>query len=62
MLTARSPGVRQTSGDFMINPKTFPEIMIILEFLAALVYGFDGDIRRTIYWLAAAVITITVTF
>jgi hypothetical protein len=41
--------------------KLFPVILIILDFGAAIVYFTSGDIRRGIYWLAAAVLTITVT-
>lgn len=40
----------------------FPMSLIILDIGAALVYGINGDIRKVIYWLAAAVLTITVTF
>jgi hypothetical protein len=46
----------------MINPKIFPTIMIILDILAAISYGYNGNIRQTIYWFAAAAITIVVTF
>lgn len=42
--------------------KLFPSILILLDFLAAAVYLWDGDYRRTVYWLAACVLTITVTF
>lgn len=45
-----------------MNPKIFPVIMIVLDVWAALAYCFDGDLRRAVYWLAAAVLTITVTF
>jgi hypothetical protein len=42
--------------------KVFPTILIILDVLAAIVYGCHGDIRRCVYWMAAAVLTATVTF
>jgi len=45
-----------------IDPRIFPSILIVLDVLAAIVYGFHGDIRKTIYWLSAAVLTIVVTF
>lgn len=32
------------------------------ELIAAGVYGFGGNIRMTIYWFAAAVLNIVVTF
>lgn len=39
-----------------------PTIMIALNVGAATVYAFDGDMRKVIYWLAAAVITAAVTY
>lgn len=33
-----------------------------LDFGASIVYLFNGDYRKAIYWLAAATLTITVTF
>lgn len=40
----------------------FPTILIVLDLAAAAVYVCHGDWRKTIYWFAAAVLTITVTF
>lgn len=40
----------------------FPSVLIVLDVAAAAVYMLDGDFRRTIYWLSAAVLTATVTF
>ena len=42
--------------------KFFPIILIILDICAGIFYGINGDIRRLIYWFAAAILTITVTF
>lgn len=43
--------------------KIFPCVLIGLDILAAVFYiTFDGDLRRFIYWIAAAVLTATVTF
>lgn len=39
-----------------------PIIMIGLNLAAAAMYVAHGDTRRAIYWLAAAVITASVTF
>lgn len=39
-----------------------PTIMIILDMLAAGGYAYVGDIRKLIYWIAAAILTATVTF
>jgi len=40
----------------------FPSILITFDLLAAVVYGFHGDWRRLVYWIAAATLTATVTF
>ena len=40
----------------------FPTILIVLDIAAAIVYACHGDWRRVIYWLAAAVITGSVTY
>ena len=45
-----------------MNPKTFPSILIALDLCAAVVYWIAGDVRRTIYWTAAAVLTASVTY
>ena len=42
--------------------KLFPTILIVLDVLASIVYLSNGDTRRCIYWLAAAVLTLTVTY
>lgn len=47
----------------MSKQQVFPLILIILDIAAAIVYGIvDMNIRKVIYWIAAAVLTITVTF
>ena len=40
----------------------FPLILITLDLCASAGYAFSGDWRRVVYWLAAAVLTATVTF
>ena len=40
----------------------FPTIMILLNLGAAVVCGSQGDVRKVIYWIAAAVINAVVTF
>jgi hypothetical protein len=43
--------------------KIFPTILIVLDVAAALTYLLkDGDVRKTIYWLAAAILTVVVTY
>lgn len=45
-----------------MNGKILPTIMIVLSILAAIVYAAGGDCRRTVYWIAAAVVQAAVTF
>jgi hypothetical protein len=42
--------------------KIFPATLIILDTVAAIIYAFSLDWRRSVYWLAAAVLTTCVTF
>jgi hypothetical protein len=42
--------------------KIFPVSLIVLDICAAIVYLYFRDYRRCIYWMAAAVLTVTVTF
>ncbi len=42
--------------------KLFPTLLIILDICAAAGYVPDGDWRKILYWLAAAVLTFTVTY
>ena len=46
----------------MDKTKIFPLLLIILDIGAAIVYGIQHDARKVIYWLAAAVLNIAVTF
>jgi hypothetical protein len=39
----------------------FPIVLVVLDIGAALVYAWDLDWRRAIYWFAAAVLTLMVT-
>lgn len=39
-----------------------PTLLIIIDVGAAIVWWYYGDYRRTIYWLAAAVLTASVTY
>jgi len=45
-----------------MNEIIFPTVLIILDIFSALVYASKCDLRKAIYWIAAAVLTITVTF
>ena len=42
--------------------KLFPTLLIILDICAAAGYVPDGDWRKILYWIAAAVLTFTVTY
>ena len=42
--------------------KLFPTILIILDVFASGAYASSGDWRKSVYWLAAAILTITVTY
>lgn len=46
----------------MNRTQIFPTILIILDVAAAIGYGVDYNWRLSVYWLAAAVLTICVTF
>lgn len=48
----------------MINMRFFPTVLIVLNVLAAIGYGLHGwhEWRKIVYWLAAAVLTYTVTY
>jgi len=42
--------------------KILPTILILINVLSAIVYAFNGDWRKTIYWLAAATLTTVITY
>jgi len=48
----------------MITTRFFPTLLIALDVLAAVGYGLQGwhEWRKVVYWLAAAVLTYTVTY
>ena len=39
-----------------------PTLLIIIDVLSAIVYGCKHDARMTVYWLAAAALTLVVTY
>lgn len=45
-----------------IKEKVFPIILIILDICASVPYFAAGNFKTGIYWLAAAVLNICVTF
>lgn len=40
----------------------FPLILIVLDILAAFIHVYHKNYKMAVYWLAAAVLNITVTF
>jgi hypothetical protein len=46
----------------MSRTQMFPALLIVLDLGASAVYAFDADARRSVYWLAAAILTFVVTF
>ena len=46
----------------MNKAQIVPSILIALNVISAIVYLCHGDVRKTIYWLSAAVLTTCVTF
>ena len=45
-----------------MSPKIFPTILMILDFCAAVPYAVHGDVKHTVYWIAAGVLTLSVTW
>ena len=45
-----------------VTEHLFPTVLIVLDFAAAVVYFRHSDYKRAVYWLAAAVLNICVTF
>jgi len=45
-----------------MNKLIFPTILIVCDLCAAAVYFCCKDVKHGIYWVAAAVLTMTVTF
>jgi hypothetical protein len=46
----------------MTKAQIFPAITILIDLGACVVYLWQRDVRRALYWLFAAAITATVTF
>jgi hypothetical protein len=42
--------------------KIFPTILMILDFFAAVPYAVKGDVKMFVYWVAAGVLTLSVTW
>lgn len=46
----------------LCDQRFFPTVLIALDICAAARYAADGDVRRIVYWLAAAILTASVTY
>ena len=46
----------------MDKTKIFPMLLMLLDLGAGIVYACHGDVRKVIYWIAAAVLNAAVTF
>lgn len=46
----------------MTKTQIFPTALIVLDVCASVMCLMDGDVRRGVYWIAAAVLTTSVTF
>lgn len=42
--------------------KVFPTILMVLDFLAAIPHAIKGDTKMLVYWVAAGVLTFSVTW
>ena len=45
-----------------MNEKIFPTILMVLDFFAAVPYGVKGDLKMFVYWVAAGVLTLSLTW
>lgn len=45
-----------------MNKYLFPIALMLCDIGAAITYGINGDVRKVIYWIAAAVLNAAVTF
>ena len=42
--------------------KFFPTVLIVLDLLAAIPYAAKGDVRMFVYWVAAGILTFSLTW
>jgi len=42
--------------------KLFPISIMILQMGAAIIYCYGGDVRKSVYWISATILTASVTF
>ena len=44
------------------HEKILPSVLMTIDFFAALPYIMKGDLRMSVYWIAAGVLTLSVTW
>lgn len=49
-------------GNMVKSEYIFPLLLILLDVGAAITYAVQKDYKKAVYWLAAAVLNVTVTF
>jgi hypothetical protein len=54
--------MRESRKVKMFATKIFPSIIIALSIGAGIVYAVKGDARLAVYWFAAAILNIAVTY
>lgn len=45
-----------------MNDKLLPTVLMVIDFLAAVPYLVHGNVAQTVYWIAAGVLTLSVTW
>ena len=53
---------KEGKGGRIDMEKIFPTILIALDFFAAIPYAVKCDLKMTVYWIAAGVLTFSVTW
>lgn len=46
----------------MTKAQILPTLLIVIDIASAAVYASDGDARKVIYWVSAALLTAAVTY
>lgn len=48
--------------DFIKSPRFLPTVLIFLDVLSSIRWGFAGNRSQTVYWFSAATLTYSVTW
>ena len=54
--------LRKRTHGGRVMEKVFPTLLMVLDFIAAVPYAFKGDVKMFVYWVAAGVLTLSVTW